>query len=270
MRSGHIIPLYVETRGDFIVCGDVMKSISLLMYDRAAGKITERARDHNANYMTAVSVLDDDVYLGAENSFNIFTVMKNADAATDEERNRLDVVGEFHLGEFVNRFRKGSLVMRLPDSELSHQPSLVFGTINGMIGVIVGLSLQQYQFLEQLQHHMRSVTRGVAGLSSLEWRRFSNERRHVDSRGFIDGDLVESFLELPASQQQHVCDLMNSSGAGAGGAGKKSSTDRGDSMMIDGEATQGGGITATASGKKAAGMSVAELAQRVEEFSRLH
>ena len=108
-HSGHIIPLYVETRGDFIVCGDVMKSISLLMYDRIKGKISERARDHNANYMTAVSVLDDDVYLGAENSFNIFTVMKNADAASDEDRNRLDVVGEFHLGEFVNRFRRGSL-----------------------------------------------------------------------------------------------------------------------------------------------------------------
>ena len=208
-HSGHIIPLYVETRGDFIVCGDVMKSISLLMYDKTKGKIVERARDHNANYMTAVAVLDDDVFLGAENSFNIFTVMKNAEAASDEDRNRLDVVGEFHLGEFVNRFRKGSLVMRLPDSELSNQPTLVFGTINGVIGVIVGLTLQQYQFLEQLQHHLRTFVRGVAGLSSLEWRKFSNERRNVDSRGFIDGNLIESFVELSADVQQQIVDLMN-------------------------------------------------------------
>ena len=31
-HSGHILALYVETRGDFIICGDVMKSISLLRY----------------------------------------------------------------------------------------------------------------------------------------------------------------------------------------------------------------------------------------------
>lgn len=37
------------------------------------GAIEERARDFNANWMTAVEALDDDVYLGSENSFNIFT-----------------------------------------------------------------------------------------------------------------------------------------------------------------------------------------------------
>lgn len=31
-HHGHIIALYVQTRGDFIVVGDLMKSISLLMY----------------------------------------------------------------------------------------------------------------------------------------------------------------------------------------------------------------------------------------------
>jgi len=78
--------------------------------------IEERARDYNANWMTAVEMLDDEAYIGAENSYNLFTVRKNSDAATDDERARLEVVGEYHLGEFVNRFRHGSLVMRLPDS----------------------------------------------------------------------------------------------------------------------------------------------------------
>lgn len=31
-HHGHILALYVQTRGDFIVVGDLMKSISLLMY----------------------------------------------------------------------------------------------------------------------------------------------------------------------------------------------------------------------------------------------
>ena len=61
--------------------------------------IEEIARDYNANWMTAVDMLDDDTYIGAEDSFNLFTVKKNSDAATDEERQKLEIVGEFHLGE---------------------------------------------------------------------------------------------------------------------------------------------------------------------------
>lgn len=53
-------------------------------------------------------MIDDDTYIGGENSFNLFTVRKNSDAATEEDRGRLEVVGEFHLGEFVNRFRHGT------------------------------------------------------------------------------------------------------------------------------------------------------------------
>jgi DNA damage-binding protein 1 len=45
---------------------------------------------------------------------NLFVVRRNGEAASDEERSRLDVVGEYGLGYFVNRFRHGSLVMRLP------------------------------------------------------------------------------------------------------------------------------------------------------------
>lgn len=35
--------------------------------------IEEIARDYNPNWMTAVEVLDDDIFIGAENSFNLFT-----------------------------------------------------------------------------------------------------------------------------------------------------------------------------------------------------
>jgi hypothetical protein len=38
---------------------------------------------------------------------------QNAQATTDEERARLDVRGEYHTGEFINVFAKGSLVMQV-------------------------------------------------------------------------------------------------------------------------------------------------------------
>ena len=59
--------------------------------------------------MTAVEILDDDNFIGAENSYNLFTVCKNRDGTTDEERERLERVGSFHVGEFVNRIRPGNI-----------------------------------------------------------------------------------------------------------------------------------------------------------------
>jgi len=61
------------------------------------------------------------------------------------------MVGQYHLGDFVNRFRHGCLVMKLPDSDAAKIPTVLFGTINGAIGVLASLPQEQFKFLERLQ-----------------------------------------------------------------------------------------------------------------------
>lgn len=68
----------------------------------------------------------------------------------------LQEVGCFGLGEFVNRFRHGSLVMKVPDSEAAKIQTLLFGTINGVIGVIASLPAQQFKYLEKLEASLLS------------------------------------------------------------------------------------------------------------------
>jgi hypothetical protein len=55
------------------------------------------------------------------------------------------------VGEFINRFRPGSLVMRLPDSELSDLPTLLFGTCDGALGMLVSLPPPLFEMLLRLQ-----------------------------------------------------------------------------------------------------------------------
>ena len=83
--------------------GDMMRSMQLLRYVAADGRLEVRARDFNMTYMSAAAILDDDHYIGGENSYNLYVCRKNDDSAAEEERNRLEVVGQFHLGAFVNR-----------------------------------------------------------------------------------------------------------------------------------------------------------------------
>ena len=55
------------------------------------------------------------------------------------------------MGDMVNRFVHGSLVMRLPDSELANVRTLLFGTISGAIGLLASLPKDDYVFFERLQ-----------------------------------------------------------------------------------------------------------------------
>ncbi|CAM9125233.1 unnamed protein product [Choristocarpus tenellus] len=262
---GHILALYMRSRGDFIIVGDLMRSISLLVYKSLDGCIEEIARDYHANWMTAVEMIDDDVYIGAENDCNIFTVRRNAgklllllsgvlDATTEEERARLELQGEFHLGEFVNKFCQGSLTMQATDAGLSTsvektlvcgQP-LLFGTVNGMVGAVLTLTEDNYSLLSRLQGAMTRVVRGVGGFRHEEWRSFTNARRTAEASNFLDGDLVESFLDLSSDKQEQVLKLMAE-----------------DTRLGEADAEGGGGVAAEE-------LTLDSICRRVEEMARKH
>ena len=47
-----------------------------------------------------------------------------------------------------------------------------------------------------LQNRMRKTIRSVGKIPHASWRSFYNERKTEPMEGFIDGDLVETFLDL--------------------------------------------------------------------------
>jgi DNA damage-binding protein 1 len=217
-HMGHIIALKVETKDNVIVVGDLMKSITLLEYQREYARIEEIAHDFSSNWMTAVEILDDNTYLGAESSYNLFTVQRNADADTEDKRGTLELCGTYHLGDSVNRFRRGSLVMRMPDqsddtSSFSEISTWLFGTISGGLGVVATLPKLEFLLLNKVQEAMQKVVTGVGNFSHSDFRCFHNVQRSVKMQNFIDGDLVEIFLDLTKEDQEAVsklCGVSNS------------------------------------------------------------
>ena len=215
-HHGHIVALYVAVRGEFIVVGDLMKSVSLLAYKPEESVIEERARDYNANWMTAVDILDDDTYLGAENNFNLFTLRRQSDAATDEERSRLEVVGEYHVGEFVNRFRRGSLVIaaarpgerRRPHALIRHRQRRHRRAGHAARGSSSSVEEFSERAQAQGQGQRPALNKTVGERRGLEdlhemfsaWRSFQNEHRHranrTAPRASSTATSSESFLDL--------------------------------------------------------------------------
>lgn len=97
----------------------------------------------------------------------------------------------------MNAIRPGALVMRLPDSELSDVPLWLFAGVSGSLGVLASLPRTLFQFLERLQTALRDVINGVGGFDHALWRAFSNQHTpYAPAHGFVDGDLIEQFLDL--------------------------------------------------------------------------
>ncbi|KAF6200141.1 hypothetical protein GE061_006442 [Apolygus lucorum] len=201
----NIIALYIRTKGDFVLVGDLMRAVTLLQYKTMEGSFEEIARDYNPNWMTAVEILDDDTFLGAENSFNLFVCQKDSAATNDEERQLMQEVAQFHLGDLVNVFRHGSLVMQhLGESTTQTFGSILYGTVGGAIGVITQISHELYDLLNQLQEKLASTIKSVGKIDHSFWRSFSSEVKTEPAEGFIDGDLVELFLDLPRKDMEEV------------------------------------------------------------------
>ena len=82
------------------------------------------------------------------------------------------MVGEFHSGEFINRFRAGSLVAKTRESsaggvtrgtsDASSQTAVrnttLFGTVNGVIGVIAQLTKHDFAFALAVEAAMNKGT----------------------------------------------------------------------------------------------------------------
>jgi DNA damage-binding protein 1 len=80
--------------------------------------------------MASIEMINDELFVCAEIHQNLFSCRRSLDASTEEERARLEVVGRFHAGEMINKITQGSLVMNLPDPDVTHKvtPTHVFGT----------------------------------------------------------------------------------------------------------------------------------------------
>merc|ERR1711915_1175168 len=119
--------------------------MTLLQYKPMEGSIEEIARDHTANWMMAVEFIDDEKFLGAEVDGNLFVCQRDSGANTEEERSQMTEVGQIHIGENVNVFRHGSLVMQhLGDNTVQHTGPILVGTVEGSIKLVTQIPQDLY------------------------------------------------------------------------------------------------------------------------------
>jgi DNA damage-binding protein 1 len=100
--------LALDTHGDRVLVGDVMQSISVLsVTQKEPLKLDLLALDSKPNWLTAVKFVNDQVYIGADDRNNIFTMTYDEHAHPANSLYRLELQGGFHIGSLVNCFQPG-------------------------------------------------------------------------------------------------------------------------------------------------------------------
>ncbi len=115
--------------------------------------------------------------------------------------------GCIHLGEQINVFRHGSLGMQEQVNEVLSNHitgSILAGTVSGSIILFAQLSNTLYKILNELQTRLAAFLVTAGKIQYSRWRDFESEKRVESSKFFIDGDLIESFLELSHSEATNL------------------------------------------------------------------
>lgn len=204
-EGGNVLLRQLAAKGDYILLGDLMKSMSLLSYSSVEGKITRLASHFEPMYLTSVAMPDTELFYGSDDGCNFYAMQYNAGASTEDERESLEMVGQFHTGELVFNIKPG----RLSDLEESNINTMLYTSTTGTLGLIASINEEQYKFMEDLTGAMNKVlVCGLGGFSNEEWRQVICNNRCFPRKNFIDGDLIESYFDLRKEEMDEIAKYL--------------------------------------------------------------
>lgn len=105
-----------------------MKGPSLLQYVKGENGVSDRleevARIYQPLWTTAVEMWDKDTVISGDAEGNMSIWRRDMHGVTEEDRKRLQLVGDMRIGELINRIRKGEKT-RLVSTSSPYSGSLI-------------------------------------------------------------------------------------------------------------------------------------------------
>lgn len=205
-------PVDLDISGNVIGVVDLMQSLSLVEFvprkDGARAELKERARHYEPAWATCVCHLDDDRWVEADAQGNIMVIRRNTEAPTEQDGSRLEVTSEMNIGEQINRIRR----LHVASSESVVSPKAFLGSVDGTLYLFGEICPKFQDLLITFQARLQDYIYAPGNIDFYLWRAFRNQARegHGPYR-FVDGEMVERFLDLDEETQELVCDGLGPS-----------------------------------------------------------
>ncbi|CUS14274.1 unnamed protein product [Tuber aestivum] len=201
--STHSTPLDVAAYNDIIAVGDFMHGPSILEYveDKESKKIefVEVARAYNHGWLAALELLDEKTVFCADTDGNLVVWQRQLSGVTEEDKKQLRQIASIKIGEYVNRIRRIT-GQTLAGSKV--QPKAYFSTfeqVDGSMFLLGEIQAAEIDLLINLQTNLSNAVQGLGGLDFLSCRAMSTSpaNSNAEPTRFVDGNFIETFLDLP-------------------------------------------------------------------------
>lgn len=185
-----------------------MKSVSVCTYTPGVGGVdptlTETARHFQTAWGTAVAHVGEDTWLEADAEGNLMVLKQNVAGVTEDDRRRLEPFSEMRLGEMVNRIRSFE-VETDAKNPAPVTPKAFMGTVEGSIYLFGLIAPRHRDLLMRLQAALAPLVESLGDVPFNVYRAFKNQVREAEEPyRFVDGELIEGFLDLAPGMQEDV------------------------------------------------------------------
>lgn len=216
-------PVDVTVTGDTVAVSDLMKSVSIVHYKEGqnglSDSMTEVSRHFQTVWGTGVACIAEDTFLESDAEGNLVVLRRNANGVTDDDKRRLEVTSEISLGEMVNRIRPVNIQQL---ASVTVTPRAFLGTVcpflliyfchllileqvEGSIYLFAVINPEHQDFLMRLQVIIASFVDSLGALPFNKFRGFRSMVREADEPfRFVDGELIERFLDCNAHVQKEI------------------------------------------------------------------
>lgn len=207
-------PIDLSVNNNLIAIADLMKSVSIVEYitlgpsapgtSVAPDKLVEVARHFQTTWATAVAQIEENMWLESDAEGNLMVLERDTKSEFAEDRRRLRITSEMLLGEMVNKIRRISIPVTADSIVV---PRAFVATVEGSIYLFGLISKDKQNLLMELQSKLAKEVKALGNIHFMKYRGFRNQvREEEEPNRFVDGELVECFLDLAADRQGAVAE----------------------------------------------------------------
>ncbi|KAG0637962.1 mono-functional DNA-alkylating methyl methanesulfonate N-term-domain-containing protein [Tuber brumale] len=205
--KAHSIPLDIAAYGDVIAVCDFMHGPSILQQienkENKSTEFVEVARAPKPSWLTALELLDEKTVFCADTDSNLVVWQRQLSGVTEDDRRQLRQIASMKVGENVDRIR------RISDQTLAGskvQPKAHLSTVDGSMLLYGDIQAAEIDLLINLQTNLANAVKGLGGLDFLAYRAMSTlpDNSSTEPMRFVDGNFIETFLELPGDVARAV------------------------------------------------------------------
>ena len=211
----------------YLIISDLYRSIVLYSYDVNNDKLNEICRDYNLTWVYSLSQYKNNLLYISDIDGNIVSLEKNLHPKSDQENFKFERRAYFNLSERINSMvmtsiKNPKLFLLSPENNSysiiesenleENIPEDVnvtyYGTMEGSVGIIISLKKEVFDFLKALECALIKRMNNFGKFDYDKWRSFKDGFNIKKSVGFVEGNIVEDFLNYDDSLKINIINEM--------------------------------------------------------------